>query len=243
MASLKRPFDDTTETKETTNGSAPTDQENGANGNTPKPDTEETKTDTPPPDDSSFFKKSRSSKKGLSVVQDSLRRFGMAMALPDFTTEDTKLPPWTDISRKLYREKKTLHDSKIASDWMRWWFKEHDGMPDPPTRGLQSAFVLWQQEKMASSGITMKDKKERKRLGAEWKSLTEEEQSPWNDKLAVIREDFEKEEAEYEEKLEAWREVKLARIGRRGERTDGEKDCTCLYCIGEDSSNQARGRT
>ena len=31
---------------------------------------------------------------------------------------------------------------------MRWWFKEHDEMPEPPTRGIQSAFVLWQQEKV-----------------------------------------------------------------------------------------------
>ena len=102
---------------------------------------------------------------------------------------------------------------------MRWWFKEHDSMPEPPTRVLQSAFVLWQQEKvnfmdqlgpdyfnqdwkqnmnegisrlkhtrfypiniviilfkMAATGIKMNDKKERKRLGAEWKSLSEEEQ-------------------------------------------------------------------
>ena len=33
------------------------------------------------------------------------------------------------------------------------------------------------------------------------------------------------------------------RVARRGERTDGEKDCTCLYCIGEDTSNQARVRS
>ena len=37
------------------------------------------------------------------------------------------------------------------------------------------------------------------------------------------------------------------RVAKRGERTDGEKDCTCAYCIGEDSINNslnsARGRT
>ena len=47
-----------------------------------------------------------------------------------------------------FQEKKTLHDTKKASEWMRWWFKEHDSMPEPPTRVLQSAFVLWQQEKV-----------------------------------------------------------------------------------------------
>ena len=84
----------------------------------------------------------------------------------------------------------------------------------------------------------MNDKKERKRLGAKWKALSEEEQvrpfwvistirikfnkreinifvfssqAPWNDKLAIIREEYEKEEIAYEEKLEAWREEKLRR--------------------------------
>ena len=84
----------------------------------------------------------------------------------------------------------------------------------------------------------MSDKKERKRLGAQWKALSEEEQvrngvpngnpkcclkkflftskivisqAPWNDKLAIIREEYEKEEIAYEEKLEAWREEKLKR--------------------------------
>ena len=49
-----------------------------------------------------------------------------------------------------FQEKKTLHDTKQASQWMRWWFKEHAGMPSPPTRSLQSAFVLWQQEKVSN---------------------------------------------------------------------------------------------
>merc|ERR1711981_598815 len=242
----KRPVDETEDTKETINGAESTETEkNGTNGTTPS----EEKAEVEKVDNTSFFQFSKRSKKGgLSMEQDAIRRFGMALQAADFTNEDMKLPPWTDISRKLYREKKTLHDTTQASKWMRWWFKEHDGMPEPPTRVLQSAFVLWQQEKMATSGIKMNDKKERKRLGAEWKALSEEEQSPWNDKLAIIREDFEKLEVEYEEKLEAWREDKLKRVAKRGERTDGEKDCTCIYCIGEDLSNssnqnQGRGRT
>ena len=43
------------------------------------------------------------SKKGTTMEQDAMRRFGMALTAPDFTNEDMKLPPWTDISRKLYR--------------------------------------------------------------------------------------------------------------------------------------------
>lgn len=251
-ATLKRPLEEPTEeTKEPTNGSSTTETEkngelekngekNGTNGTT---EVIEQIAAPPVEEQTSFFAMTKRSKKGTTMEQDAMRRFGMSLMPADFTNEDMKLPPWNDISRKLYREKKTLHDTKKASEWMRWWFKEHDGMPEPPPRVLQSAFVLWQQEKMAATGIKMNDKKERKRLGAEWKSLSEEEQAPWNDKLAIIREEYEKEEIAYEEKLEAWREDKLRRVARRGERTDGEKDCTCLYCIGEDTSNQARVRS
>lgn len=56
-------------------------------------------------EDSSFFQFSKRSKKkgGLSMEQDAIRRFGMAQQAADFTNEDMKLSPWTDISRKLYR--------------------------------------------------------------------------------------------------------------------------------------------
>ena len=37
------------------------------------------------------------------MEQDAMRRLGMQLTAPDFTNEDMKLPPWTDISRKLYR--------------------------------------------------------------------------------------------------------------------------------------------
>jgi len=268
-ATLKRPLVEPEETKDTTNGSESTETEkngkdtekngsetekngtetekNGTNGTTPIEPLEKPVESDDQTNMSSFFKMTKRSKKGTTMEQDAMRRFGMAAIVPDFTNEDMKIPPWTDISRKLYREKKTLHDPKLASEWMRWWFKEHDGMPHQPTRALQSAFILWQQEKMAATGTKIGDKKERKRLGAEWKALTEEEQAPWADKLAIIREEYEKAEVSYEEKLEAWREDKLKRVAKRGERTDGEKDCTCVYCIGEDainsSLNQGRGRT
>merc|ERR1712190_48726 len=215
-------------------------EKNGTNGTSQAEAETKSEADEVVESDSyNFFASSKRSKKGLSMEQDAMRRLGMQLTAPDFTNEDMKLPPWTDISRKLYREKKTLHDTRKASQWMRWWFKEHEGMPSPPTRSLQSAFVLWQQEKMASGNIKMSDKKERKRLGAEWKKLSEEEQAPWQDKLAIIREEYEKEEIAYEEKLEAWRAEKLRRIAKRGPRTDGEKDCTCAYCIGEDSLNNS----
>ena len=52
--------------------------------------------------DSTFFA-SKKRKSGVTMEQDAMRRFGMALSKPDFTNEDQKYPPWNDISRKLYR--------------------------------------------------------------------------------------------------------------------------------------------
>ena len=48
------------------------------------------------------------------MEQDAIRRFGMALQAPDFTNEDMKLPPWTDISRKLYRVYIIVHLLQVA---------------------------------------------------------------------------------------------------------------------------------
>merc|ERR1712051_892248 len=118
------------------------------------------------------------------------------------TNEDMKKAPWTDIARKLYREKKTLHDSKQASKWMRWWFEEHEDLPAPPKAGPRSAHFIYTQQKCTELNI-FNNKKE-----------------------------HEKEEAQYEDDLAAWRKKKK----EKPERTDDKPSCSCIYCLGEHSS-------
>jgi len=117
-ASLKRPHEDTEETKETTNGSGRVEgsdkngesekngetEKNGTNGNTQaEENTQSEEAQNAESDSFNFFASSKRSKKGMTMEQDAMRRLGMALTAPDFTNEDMKLPPWTDISRKLYR--------------------------------------------------------------------------------------------------------------------------------------------
>ena len=79
-------------------------EKNGTNGTVPPVEPAEPVEQKVDTIESSFFGFAKRSKKGgLSMEQDAIRRFGMAQQAPDFTNEDMKLPPWTDISRKLYR--------------------------------------------------------------------------------------------------------------------------------------------
>ena len=98
--SLKMPFI-FQETEKNGNGEA---EKNGTNGTTQAEENTKSETEQILESDSyNFFASSKRSKKGLSMEQDAMRRLGMQLTAPDFTNEDMKLPPWTDISRKLYR--------------------------------------------------------------------------------------------------------------------------------------------
>ena len=79
-------------------------EKNGTNGTSQAEAETKSEADEVVESDSyNFFASSKRSKKGLSMEQDAMRRLGMQLTAPDFTNEDMKLPPWTDISRKLYR--------------------------------------------------------------------------------------------------------------------------------------------
>ena len=58
---------------------------------------------------------------------------------------------------------------------MRWWFQQHTGMPNQPPKAPRSAYALWfSRAKSAHSatGAAWNNKRDGKRLGAEWKELT-----------------------------------------------------------------------
>jgi len=169
-------------------------------------------------------------RKPLTLAQQNMKKFGIE--IPHiYTNEDMKKAPWTDIARKLYREKKTLHDSKQASKWMRWWFEEHEDLPAPPKAGPRSAYFIYTQQKCTELNI-FNNKKEIKKLGAAWKAMSEEDQEPWAKLLEEKRKEHEKDEAQYEDDLAAWRKKKK----EKPERTDDKPSCSCIYCLGEHTS-------
>jgi len=164
-------------------------------------------------------------KKHPKLEEDAIKHFDIKI-VHTFTTEDTKKPPWTDISRKLYGAKSRMFDRKRASVWMHWWLEEHQDMPDPPNPVPHSGFIMYFHEKCKELGIkTIGNKK----IGAEWQALSKEEQAPWYKKHEERKEQFLKDEEKYEEDLIAWREEKM----KKPKRTDGKPDCNCQYCLGD----------
>jgi len=169
-------------------------------------------------------------KKPLTLTQQNMRKFGIE--IPNlFTTEDTKHAPWTDIARKLYREKKTLRDNKYASRWMAWWFEEHEDMPKPPGNPPRSAYFIYSYEKSTELGI-FNNKKELKKLGANWKAMSEEEQAPYMERNEEIKAKHEVSVDEYEAAMDVWRKAKK----EKPRRSDDKPDCNCAYCLGDETS-------
>jgi len=163
-------------------------------------------------------------RKALTLCQQNMKKFGIEIPHV-YTSEDTKHAPWTDVARKLYREKKTLHDAKQASKWMRWWFEEHKDMPEPAGAAPRSAYFLFTHTKCTELGI-FNNKKELKKLGAEWKAMTDEDKAPWEEKNEEKRKEHRKEEEKHEDEMTAWRKAKK----EKPKRTDDKPECKCIYC-------------
>lgn len=169
-------------------------------------------------------------KRPLTVTQENMKKFGIE--IPHlFTTEDTKHPPWNDIARKLYREKKTLRDNKYASRWIGWWFEEHEDMPEQPGNPPRSAYFIYSYEKCTEMGI-FNNKKELRKLGATWKAMSEEEQAPYVERNEEIRAKHDKSVEKHEAAMATWRKAKK----EKPRRSDGKPDCNCAYCLGDETT-------
>jgi len=168
-------------------------------------------------------------KKSLTITQENMLVMGLKLPERDITTEDTKYPPWTNLSRNLFKEKKTLFSNAYASKWMRWWFEEHQQMPEGPDNPASSGYVIYAREKLTELNGWFQ-KKVSKKVGAMWKQESEELKSMYAKKCHEQKEEFEKLCIAYEKDLEIWRQKKQA----QPKRTDGMPDCNCQYCTQEE---------
>jgi len=169
-------------------------------------------------------------KKPLTLTQENMLVMGLKLPQRDLTTEDTKHPPWTNLSRNLYKEKKNLFNNSYASKWMRWWFEEHQGMPEVPDNPKRSGYMIYAHEKLTElNGFN--NKKITRKVGAMWKQESEELKSIYVKQNNEQREDYEKLCIAYEEALEIWKKKKQA----QPKRTDGMPDCNCQYCTEEET--------
>ena len=111
---------------------------------------------------------------------------------------------WPEQARELFKAVRTNTDDKQASEHMRNWFAEHEGMPRKAPTCVRSAYFLYsvEQKKAISETRTFQMKKDGKKIGANWKKLSQEERQPYIDKFNFLK-------SEREANVE-WREKKMA---------------------------------
>ncbi|KAL9178824.1 hypothetical protein ACHAXT_003955 [Thalassiosira profunda] len=82
------------------------------------------------------------------------------------------------------------------------------------------------------------NKKDGKRIGQAWKALSKEEQQPYEEEIAILREQKEANEEWYDDRLEAWRKERRERLAKEGAELDPttrrekglEPFCECGRC-------------
>jgi len=168
-------------------------------------------------------------KKQLTIREEACLKLGFELPTRPFTRADQQGPPWTDYSRKIFREKTRIHDINVASSYMRWWFDEHQSMPEPvekPPRDAWRTYFLTRQKELHFS---MKDSKTVKKISAEWKAMSDEESAPYHKQFEELSAKYEEACEKYEENLDTWRVNK----SKLQERDDGQPRCQCEICVGE----------
>ena len=128
----------------------------------------------------------------------------LGMAQPELVYCAADYALWPEQARELFKAVKTNTDDKQASEHMRNWFAEHEGMPRKAPTCVRSAYFLYsvEQKKAISETRTYQMKKDGKKIGANWKKLSQEERQPYLDKFTILK-------SEREANVE-WREKKMA---------------------------------
>lgn len=79
-----------------------------------------------------------------ALEKDPTKELGQ-MTSREYGSRDTLL--WTPMAAELFREKSRIRDKQYASDYMRAWFAEHEGLPiKPPTApksGMHASFFTF----------------------------------------------------------------------------------------------------
>ncbi len=166
-------------------------------------------------------------------------RHGMAPPPPVYGPKDTAL--WPDEAAELYRATKTNRDAKYASRYMRWWFENHGGMPRGVPKIPRSAYSMYYTERKGEifwSAGRFRQKRDGKKIGAEWKALADAVKQPYMDKIDALRAEREANEEWWNEKMSAWRRGRLERLRVEGveldpltrQRAGLEPLCECSKC-------------
>jgi len=156
-----------------------------------------------------------------------------------YSSKDSAL--WQSIAVKVYRAQVNIHNVDYASDYMRYWYKEHQGLRTPPPKPPRSAYSIYFNEQKSLWCQTHSKwdiKKDTKKVGAMWKALSEDEKRQYHDRMEKARNQYNTNTDSWQTKAAEWRLEKAQRLKASGEELDPEKRaalrlndiCVCELC-------------
>ena len=128
---------------------------------------------------------------------------------------DTKL--WTKRQAEMFRTQKATakgssrEGSSYASKYMRWWFAEHAGQTAPTKSAPRTAYAIFSQRRVAEVGCGAGDKKQLRKIGAEWKAMDDASKEPFTAELELGKEQWEAASDVHDAQLSQWRKDKRVR--------------------------------
>lgn len=194
---------------------------------------------TPP-----FAPTDTSTKAGM--IAEERAKHGLKAPARSYGPADTKL--WTKRQAEIFRNKKATAPGTgkegqfAASAYMRWWFAEHAGQPCGPKNAPRSAYAIFSQKRLSVLGCGAGDKKQLRKIGAEWKAMDDAAQQPFVAELEHGKQQWEDAEEAFQAQLSQWRKEKRARLIEEdavisnSARTAAKLApiCNCATCEGDD---------
>lgn len=132
---------------------------------------------------------------------------------------------WPKIAYTVFRSQVNIHNSAYASDYIRHWFVEHEGLREPPPKAPRSAYAEYFRIKkhewfLKHGKFTSKDNK---KIAAMWKALSEDEQKAYHNKYDKIVAQCNVNDEFWQAEAEEWGKNKILKLKESGEESDPEK--------------------
>jgi len=186
----------------------------------------------PPPTASSSSSETQTKKRPKT-----LREYhNMAPLAKVYSAKDYEL--WPTIAVNVYRAQINIHNRTYASDMIRYWFDEHQGLRTPPPSPPRSSYVMFfTKQKSLAAG----KKCNAKSIGALWKVLGEDEKTMYGVQYEKVCAQHAANEEYWENHVCEWRIEKELRLINSGVEMDSEKRialklnsfCECKLCKAE----------
>ena len=176
-----------------------------------------------------------------------LREYHNVAVAKVYSAKDYEL--WPTIAVNVYRAQINIRNRHYASDMIRYWFDEHQGLRTPPPKSPRSAYAMFFSEQKSvwfQKHGKWNNKKDGKKIGAMWKVLGEDEKKTYVVQYDEIVAQYDTNDEFWQNNVVEWRREKIKRLESNGEEMDPEKRialklnsfCECKLCKPEEEEEE-----